>query len=257
MKKILLSNLLLLIVIGLSAQSFQLMDHNDVNIGGTSVVPPTHYEYGDATELGLTKFHVKNLTGTTKNFAVKVTLESVPYTLSDLAICFGAACYSASASISTTQIVNSGVGDDVDGGVTYTELKIAPITWPWVNAATDSCVWVVTIFDSANPSDETTARIVWRDNTTLTSVNDFDVSSIKLSAYPNPVMNNNVMISYSIPKKGELVMYDLVGKQVGTHFLDANKTELKTNISGLKSGVYFYSVKVDGEVLETERLIIK
>lgn len=257
MKKTILFNLSLFLVFGLSAQSFQLMDHNDVNIGGSTATPPTHYEYGNASELGLTKFHVKNLTGTTKNFAVKVTLEYTPYTLSDLAVCFGTACYSASASVSSTQVVNGGVGEDVGSGVTYTELKVAPITWPWTSPATDSCIWVVTIFDSANPSDETTARIVWRDNTTLTSINDVDVSSIKLSAYPNPVTNNNVTISYTIPKKGVLVMYDLVGKQVGTYLLDNNKSELKANISGLKSGVYFYSVKVNGEVLKTERLIIK
>lgn len=256
MKKTILFNLSLFFVIGLSAQSFQLMDHNDVNIGGATSTPPTHYEYGDATELGLTKFHVKNLTGTTKNFAVKVTLEYVPYTLSDLAICFGTACYSASASVSSTQVVNGGVGEDVDGGVTYTDLKIAPVTWPWVSPATDSCVWVVTIFDSANPSDETTARIVWRDNSTFTSVNEIDLDNIKLNAYPNPA-SNNVTIDYSIPKNGSLVMYDLVGKEVANYSLVKNGNKLNINVNNFKSGIYFYAVKVNGEALKTERLIIK
>jgi hypothetical protein len=256
MKKTILFNLSLFFAIGLSAQSFQFMDHNDVNIGGSSTNPPTYYEYGDASELGLTKFHVKNLTGTTKNLAVKVTLEYVPYTLSDLAVCFGTACYSASASISSTQVVNSGVGEDILAGVTYTDLKIAPITWPWVAPATDSCVWVVTIFDSANPSDESTARIVWRDNTTLTSVNEISENNIKLSAYPNPA-SNNVVVNYSIPKNGSLVMYDLVGKEVAKYSLTKNEKKLNINVNNFKSGVYFYAVMIDNKALKTERLIVK
>ncbi|MCB9364694.1 MAG: T9SS type A sorting domain-containing protein [Flavobacteriales bacterium] len=256
MKKTILFNLSLFFAIGLSAQSFQLMDHNDVNIGGTESNPPTHYEYGDAAELGLTKFHVKNLTGTTKNFAVKVTLEYVPYSLSDLAVCFGTACYSASASVSSTQIINGGVGEDLAGGASFVDLKIAPVTWPWVAPATDSCVWVVTIFDSANPSDGQTARVIWRDNSTFTSVNEIDVDNIKLNTYPNPA-SNNVTIDYSISKNGSLIMHDLVGKEVARYSLVKNANKLNINVNNLKSGVYFYSVMIDNKVLKTERLIVK
>lgn len=257
MKKIILSNLLLMFVAGVTAQSFQFMNKNDVNIGGSASNPPTYYEYGNAADLGLTKFHVKNVSGSTKMFGIAATLEYVPNTFTDLAVCFGTACYSASAMVATSQVINSGLGENVNDGDTYTDLKLAPVTWSWADPATDSTVWIVTVFDSANPTDEQTARIVWRDNTTLTSVKNIDLNKIKLSAYPNPASTNNVTITYSIPQKGELVMYDLVGKQVKNYVLDANKNQLVANVSDLNSGVYFYAVKVNGEAIKTERLIVK
>jgi len=253
MKKFLLFNLSLLMVVGLSAQTFQLMDDNDVDISGT-----THYEYGNATDLGLTKLHVKNLTGTTQAFGVRVTLEYSPYTLSDLAVCFGVACYSASATVNTTQIINSGNGDNVAGSAIYTDLKVAPVTWPWVNPATDSCIWRVTVFDSANPTDSSSALVIYRDNST-TSIDEFNSENVKLSAYPNPVSNNNVNISYSLNSnvEAELVMYDLVGKEINTYSLKGIKDNFKMDISDLNSGVYFYSLRVNGKAIKTERLIVK
>jgi len=359
MKKILLFKLSLLIVVGLSAQTFQLMDHNDVDISGTA-----HNEYGSRHTLGLTKLHVKNLGGTNKAFGVRVTLEYVPYTLSDLAVCFGVACYSGYATVNTTQIINSGIGDNIPGAGTYTDLKVAPITWPWVNPAVDSCVWRVTIFDSTNPSDSISTVITWSvlivgdlngdgiigsgevtgdqngngiidgsevagdvngdgqigdgetagdidasglidggemagdtngngtidggewlgdvngngqidggeihgdadgngqidpGETDLTSINELNEKDVKLKAYPNPVSNSYVNISYSLKSNvdAELVMFNLVGKEIATYSIKGNEDNFKLDVSELNSGVYFYSLRVKGRALRTERLIIK
>ena len=140
-----------------SAQTFQFSDHNDVNIANT-----THYEYGTPATLVFIKFHVKNLTGATERFAVKAIKESVPYTNSGLAVCFGPACYSASGSVSGVQLINGGSGDNVGANAIYTNLKISPVAWPWVNTILDSAVWNVVIFNETSSTDSVAARIIYK-----------------------------------------------------------------------------------------------
>ncbi len=254
MKRILLFSLSLIASAGLFAQSFQLMDHNDVDISGT-----THYEYGNTTDLAATKFHVKNLTGSSKNFAVRVTLQYNPYTNCDLAICFGTNCYSAGGTDYSMQIVNSGQGEAVASGATYNDLKIAPLTWMWSAPATDSLVWTVTVFDENNVSDSASAIIVWRDNTAL-SLEELSANDVEISAYPNPVSGNEVTVAYELSKSvdnAELVVFDLVGKELNTYALNTNENKLNINVSNLNSGVYFYAIKVNGKSLKTERLIVR
>jgi len=239
----------------LSAQSFQIMDHNDVDIMNT-----THHEYGTTSDLTSTKFHVKNLTGTDKYFAVRTILQYTPYSDSDLGICFGlTACYSALATDYTMQTINSGVGDTVLASATYNELKVAPLTWMWNTPATDSVVWRVVVFDQNVPSDSASAIIVWRDNSAV-SVEELTENDVEISAYPNPASGSEVTVTYDVAKNvdhAELVMHDLVGKELDSYVLNTNENKLKLNVSGLNSGVYFYAIKVNKKTLKTERLIVR
>ena len=147
----------LIAVSAASAQTFQINDHNDVDITNT-----IHYEYGTPATLGFTKFHVKNLTGTNQNFAAKVEKIYVPYSNSGLAVCFGTACYSASATVSGTQIINGGIGDEVVANGIYTNFKSSPITWPWVNTIADSATWKIVIFNELDVSDAVTVTVIWK-----------------------------------------------------------------------------------------------
>jgi len=140
-----------------SAQTFQFSGVDDVSIANTN-----HYIYGNLKTLPFTKFHVENLTGSTQRFAVRTTVEKVPVIDNDLQVCFGVACFSVSSTITTEQVVNGGIGDEIVANGIYTEIKIAPVTWPWVSPASDSAVWEVVIFNEANASDFIEARIIWK-----------------------------------------------------------------------------------------------
>jgi hypothetical protein len=238
----------------LSAQTFQLLDHNDVDISNT-----THYEYGTTTELGLTKFHVKNLTGSQADFALKVEKVHVPYTTSGLACCFGTACFSASATVSGTQIINSGVGDNVLANGIYTDLKISPVTWMWTVGGADYAEWIVTIYDPANPSDNSTATIIWQTGASTVSIDEVDESVVKLNAYPNPA-KNNLTVSYSVDasfNKASIELFDVLGQKLISNELSSTKGEIKLDVSNLNAGVYFYSIRVNGQAIKTERIIVK
>jgi len=79
-----------------------------------------------------------------------------------------------------------------------------------------------------------------------------------LSAYPNPFsVKTGVSYDFSSLKnfnKANIVVYDMMGKQVKTVDLDGNRGTVTINKSTLASGLYFYSLIVDGSRLRTEKL---
>tara|TARA_B100000809_G_scaffold71156_1_gene68747 strand:+ start:657 stop:1424 length:768 start_codon:yes stop_codon:yes gene_type:complete len=238
-----------------SAQSFQLLDYNGDDISGT-----THYEYGDAPALDSTKFHIKNLTGTAKNFAVKVEKVYNNYTLcGNLAVCFGVDCYSGGGGVSGVQIINNSSGDAVAANSIYTKLKVSPQTWCWNNCAADSAEWIVTIYDETNPSDDVTATIIWRCGVAPVSVNEISNDVVKLNAFPNPAISS-LTISYLIETNFDdavIDVYDVLGQKMISKGLNSSKGQVDLNVETLNSGVYFYSIKVDGQIFKTERVIVK
>ena len=237
----------------ISAQSFELLDANDVDISITS-----HYEYGEKEDLGLTKFHVRNLLGTQAAFAVKVEKVYVPYSNSSLAVCFGLACFSADATVDGTQIINNGVGDNVNQNTIYTDLKVAPITWPWGDCEKDSAVWKMTVYDPANISDEVTATIVWRCGYPVT-VEALSEDIVTLTSFPNPALAH-LKINYKIEaaySTASIEFYDMLGQELVSEKLVDSKGQVQLDVRPFNAGIYFYAIKVDGQTVKTERVVVK
>lgn len=230
-----------------SAQTFQLMDHNNVDIGGTN-----HYEYGSALDMSETKFHVKNLSGSTASYTCKVyEISNQPNT--DLQVCYGSNCYTGAASTSGAQAV--GGSASVASGATDLTFKVAPFTFSW--AAGDSATWRVVIYNVSDVNDSAAAVITWKVNPT--SIDELSANSVKFSAYPNPT-SGDLTVNYNIDVEdanNTLAVYDVVGKKVKSYTLLKNKGQLKLNVSDLNPGVYFYTVNVNGKALKTERVIVR
>ena len=79
--------------------------------------------------------------------------------------------------------------------------------------------------------------------------------------YPNP-FNPTTIISFTIPKAGNvsLKVYNMLGQEVAT-LVDGYKAAQTYNInfdaSNLSSGVYFYSIKFDNQVLSKKMILMK
>jgi hypothetical protein len=241
------------IIVGFaSAQSLQIMDADDVDISGT-----THYQYGNNSELEIAKFHIRNLTGADQPFAIKVSLAYANDV--DLGVCFGLACFSADKDISGTQVLNNGVGDIIAANDIYTNLKVGPFAWQWSSCPTDSAVWTVTAFDPANPSDSSSATIIWRCGDVPTSVEEISKEDVKLSAYPNPA-KNSLNVEYTIKgsfSEARIDLFDVLGQRVASKSLNSDKGVLKMDIERLNAGIYFYAIKVDEKTIRTERVIVQ
>ena len=248
MKKLLSLSLMMVAMIGVStAQTFEFQDKNDNNIGGTH-----HYEFGDGTYLSSTKFHVKNVSGNAATYKCKVYEVSNP-TNSDLQVCFGTACYAMPAGNSGAQGVNDSAL--VASGGTDLNYKAGPFSFSW--ASGDSATWRITIYNNTNPNDSASALITWKFQGA--SVSELTGNDVTVNAYPNPA-SGNVNISYTINKAAQntnVVIYDMVGKEVKKVELNDSNGVLKMDVSDLQAGVYFYAVQSNDKAIKTERLIIK
>ena len=86
--------------------------------------------------------------------------------------------------------------------------------------------------------------------------------AFKLSQnYPNP-FNSTTTISFALLKNGfvELRVYDIVGREVATLIrksMDMGQYRVPFNASGLASGVYFYRMAFDGQLLTKRMLLLK
>ncbi len=231
----------------ISAQSLQLMDHFDNSIDGVN-----HNEYGNGLYLSETKFHVKNLTGTTVNYTAKAYEITNP-TSQDLQICFGTQCYTASNGVAAGQTVAGSAtiaGNDIDSS-----FKVAPFSFGWV--AGDSAVWRITVHNVSNASDSSSSIIKWKVGTS--GIVEVDVMEASFSAYPNPA-TNNLAINYNITgdvKTSKIEVFDILGKSIATYGLNNAKGKLNLDVNKFNSGVYFYTIYANNQALRTERVIIK
>ena len=78
--------------------------------------------------------------------------------------------------------------------------------------------------------------------------------------YPNP-FNPATTIQYSIPKSGfvKLVIYDILGKEVETlvnEKLTPGEYSVTFDGSKLASGIYFYQLTVDNQMVETKKMVL-
>ncbi len=105
-------------------------------------------------------------------------------------------------------------------------------------------------------SDQNSAK----ENSEQRQEKNSEIEDFKLhDNYPNPV-NDRAYFKFRVnaPKKVQIHLFDLVGNkkrstkktiyEVGTH-------EVEMDVSGLKAGIYFYKIYVEGQTI-TERMNI-
>ena len=98
--------------------------------------------------------------------------------------------------------------------------------------------------------------IVGLDKNSTNVLNNFKLKQ----NYPNP-FNPSTRISYEllIPKFTEIKIYDMRGIEIQTLISKKESSgihEVEFNGSGLPSGVYFYSLFIDGAIVDTKKMIL-
>jgi len=86
------------------------------------------------------------------------------------------------------------------------------------------------------------------------------VTSSLEANYPNP-FNPNTSIRYNLEAPGvtEISVYDLTGKKVRTlinAYHDAGKYEIGLNGASMASGVYFYRLTHNGNIIQTRKMLL-
>jgi hypothetical protein len=88
--------------------------------------------------------------------------------------------------------------------------------------------------------------------------NPASVEQIKaVSIYPNP-NNGTMQLDYQLSddETGVVKIMDVTGKLIVTYVLEKDKTNIAISEAALKNGVYFYQIIVNGEVVNSDKLVI-
>ena len=86
------------------------------------------------------------------------------------------------------------------------------------------------------------------------------INSYELYNFPNP-FNPSTKINFQIPEASsvELIIFDINGREIKTIVNDyKNKGEYTADFSGenYSSGVYFYSLKINGKLVKTNKMVL-
>lgn len=88
----------------------------------------------------------------------------------------------------------------------------------------------------------------------------FENERISIStAYPNPA-SGFTNFDYQLSDKAKdarITLSDVFGSVIQEHKLSAQENKLKVNTSLLASGVYFYTLSLDGKMIITKKLIVR
>jgi hypothetical protein len=114
------------------------------------------------------------------------------------------------------------------------------------------------MFDHNDPSDSTCFNVVY--DVTPVGIRESSNIAVQLGdVYPNPT-SSSASFAYMIegtPAKKELVIYDMIGNLVSEESLLSFQGMHNISTKQLNSGVYMMSIRLDGVIGGTKRLIVE
>lgn len=237
MNKILLTiSVIICVNIVYSQSSFTIQD-----LQGVNVVDDTVYVQGDANAFEIVEeFVVTNVS--TNTLSVKAKKEELSLLSGTSSAFCWVLCYAPSVYISSFSR-SMGPGDFTSGAD-----NLSGHYYP--SGFTGTSIIKYTVFDMNNTTDEASVTVIFDAVTSIENSQSIYINR----PYPNPA-NEQAIFTYNINSQNAvLTIFDIVGNNIGSYKLDANKYVLNT--SKLHSGTYLYTITVNGIVEKTDRLIV-
>ena len=161
--------------------------------------------------------------------------------------CFGIYCYPPSVDESTTAdtakvgIMNKSFYSDY---YPYSHSGITSITYEF--------------FDNATFMDATVvARTTFEFHLSANSINEDKL--VFKGPFPNPA-SQYANFEYSLPAmsgNAHIIIRNMLGVEVENVSLDSRSGKKAIDVAGYASGIYFYTLLVDGKVIQSKKLIVK
>ncbi len=113
-----------------------------------------------------------------------------------------------------------------------------------------------TFFNKQNSSDSVAFIVIY--SAGVTSVDDYPTIIDFSNAFPNPA-SNFVNFNYNLQgtSSAEFVITDLLGSEHFRAELQNENNKLTVDVTSFNAGVYFYSLRVDGKMQFTRKLIVR
>jgi hypothetical protein len=101
-----------------------------------------------------------------------------------------------------------------------------------------------------------TASLLVRYNASPTSIREITNTAKLSSLFPNPA-NNNVTVNYAVNQgQAALEIKNLLGQVQRVMPIVAGSKSTNLNIADLPSGIYFVTLKSNGNIVDTKRLVV-
>jgi|SRR3954463_14708830 hypothetical protein len=254
MKKTFTTITLIFAAITMVGQSLHLFSNKSDVTNGIITVPVVP---GQSAE---TQLSILNTTNDSIHYQVNRTILNPPInddSCTALYFCAGITCYSPNTAITwtpkTAPISIKAHGSMPDGNGTYGVFAHYDIC---EDACNDLYIRYRIYNTAANTSDTAFVEIRY------TCSNGIETHSKKegsiSDAYPNP-SSTTFSINYQMKEssKGQLIMRDIIGKEVQSINLVDREGRININTSQLPAGIYFYSLLVGNTTVATKKVIIQ
>ncbi|MPM33863.1 hypothetical protein SDC9_80444 [bioreactor metagenome] len=214
----------------------------------SSVLTPneTIYIWGDSGYYNTIYSHFKVTNNSSSAMDVLVRKTEISLQAgSENSFCWGT-CYIPSVYVSPTAVnIGAGVSDSLSFSGDYKPQGVA-----------GASTIMYTFFDKYNTNDSIAVIVVY--NAGTASISDRPASVEFSNAFPNPA-SSFVNFNYELQgtSEADFVITDLLGSEIFSTKLQNEKNKLSVDVTNFNAGVYFYSLRVDGKLYFTRKLIVR
>lgn len=164
--------------------------------------------------------------------------------------CWSGLCYGSGTDTSSVALLS----DIAPGGTDDTFVGY------YYHNGNEGCTYVTyCFFDYNNPDDEICQDVVYTVNCTV-GVEDYAPVSGELSPVsPNP-FSGTAKLTYSMDSKvdnARIVIYNMIGEEVKNIPVNNPQGLIILDSDDFESGVYFYSLVANNEILATKKMVVQ
>jgi hypothetical protein len=241
---------------GAFAQSFEIHDDQGNDVSGTTVSFAGPNSPSDLFFKYEIDFEVVNTTGAVVTSKVK-RIETTPLPNTSHYHCYGV-CYSDILAGADYIFPESGDAAFLDFVDVPASGQAAINTYFKPKTGVGTGVFRFVVFNDADPTDSAYVDLEYNIHA-FTGVEELK-KNFEMSMYPNP-SDQAATISFSgnASEAGILLVEvtDMLGKKQKEMQVAAAEKQVRINTEALKAGIYFVSIRKDGQIIRTSKLIVK
>ena len=236
MKKAFFTLALLAVVTLMSAQTLQFEHDGHVYENGETIISP----FNETFQEYVTELNIRNLSNHDMNIIVEQdVLEAAPGIMMQL--CWGLCM------VGNEHVVSHPVA--VPAQTLSTD--IVSLHCSFLEGETGVVKAIYHAYDENNP-DNKISIIVLYGQTASTPEYTFNLGQ----AYPNPA-TSQVHFDLQCSNNVDVVVYNLLGQEVKSQLVSEHQNRVNIAVDDLQPGIYFCRFSINGEVVKTEKFIVK
>lgn len=236
MKKAFFTLTLLAVVTLLSAQTLQFEHNGHVYENGETIISPFNEDFQEY----ITELNIRNLT----NDDINVIMEQDILEAADgimMQFCWGLCMVGTEHLVSQPVLV----------AAQTLSADIVSLHCAFLEGETGVVKAIYHAYDENNPDNKISITVLYG-QTANTPEYTFNLGQ----AYPNPA-TSQVHFDLQCNSNVDVVVYNLLGQEVKSQLVSEHQNRVNIAVNDLQPGIYFCRFSINGEVVKTEKFIVK